>query len=294
MKNPLLRLHGIVFLWGFTAILGKLIEAPAQNLVFYRMGLASLFLWVFIRLISGHSIVVPRRLLYQLFGTGVCMALHWLCFFYSIKVSNVSVALCCLSTSTLFASIIEPIVYRRKADWTELLVGVIILVCVSLIFNVELEYKTGIFFGLLCAFLGTLFSVFNGKFFGKTSSENIIFYEIFGGFVFLTLYFLVRGELGTIATVSMKDFFWLVLLASVFTAFPMLESVKLMKYFSPFTLVLTVNLEPVYGIFFAFFIFGQSEQMSLMFYIAVAVMILSIAFNGYMKAKRKSAQNNSV
>jgi drug/metabolite transporter (DMT)-like permease len=194
-KSSLFRLHLIVFLWGFTAILGKLIHAEAMALVFYRMLFAAIFLFIYLRVIKKRSIHVSKKILLQLFGIGGLMAFHWLCFFYSIKVSNVSIALSCLATSTLFASFIEPIIFRRKIDIFEVLIGVVIVICISVIFNAEFHYKIGIFAGILCAFFGTLFSVLNGKMFGKTSSGNIIFYEIFGGWFLISLFFLATGTI---------------------------------------------------------------------------------------------------
>lgn len=285
-NSALFRLHLIVFLWGFTAILGKLIHAGANLLVFYRMGFAALFLYIFIRFIKRESLYVPRKLLIQLAAIGAAMAFHWFCFFYSIKVSNVAIALSCLSLSTIFASILEPIVFKRKVDVSEVIMGIVIVICMALIFKAEFQYKEGIFFGILTALFGTVFGVFNGKIFGKTSSGNIIFYEIFSGFLILTVFYLVTGQISQLNEISYRDLTLIIILASVFTAFPMLESVKLMKYISPFTLILTVNLEPVYGIILAFFIFGESEQMSPIFYIASLIMILAIVANGIIKTRR--------
>ncbi|WP_419868827.1 DMT family transporter [Chryseobacterium sp. CT-SW4] len=286
-KLALFRLHLIVFLWGFTAILGKLIHANAPILVFYRMLFAAAFLYLFIRVIKKESIRVSKKLFFQLAGVGCFMALHWLCFFYSIKVSNVSIALSCLSLSTLFASIMEPIIFRRKVDLSEVIMGVVIVACILLIFKTEFQYKEGIFYGVLCAVFGTVFSVFNGKLFGKTSSGNIIFYEIFCGWAVLSLFYLFTGQIYQMDEINTRDIALIALLASVFTAFPMFESVKLMKYISPFTLILTVNLEPVYGIILAFFIFGESEHMSPVFYIASFVMILAIVVDGLIKARKQ-------
>ncbi|AZB01418.1 EamA/RhaT family transporter [Chryseobacterium joostei] len=285
-KLALFRLHLIVFLWGFTAILGKLIHANAQILVFYRMLFAAIFLFVFIRVYKKESIKVSKKIFFQLAAIGLAMALHWYCFFYSIKVSNVSIALSCLSLSTLFASILEPIIFKRKIDVSEVVMGTVIVACILLIFKTEFHFKEGIIYGILCAVFGTIFSVFNGKMFGKTSSGNIIFYEIFCGWFILMLFYLFSGQIFQMNEINYRDLALICLLASVFTAFPMLESVKLMKYISPFTLILTVNLEPVYGIILAFFIFGESEHMSPIFYIASAVMILAIIVNGLMKARK--------
>ena len=288
MKNSyLLKLHFVVFLWGFTAILGKLISAEAQILVFYRMLFAALFLFLYLRFIKKESISISKHLLLKLVAIGSVMAFHWLFFFQSIKVSNVSIALSCLSLSTLFAAVIEPLVFRRKTDWSEIIIGIIIVICISLIFNAELKYKEGIIYGILCALFGTIFSVFNGKMFGKTSSGNIIFYEIAGGWLIISLFFLFTGQISNIGEISYTDIALILLLASVFTAYPMFESVKLMKFISPFTLILTVNLEPVYGIILAFFIFGASEHMSPIFYVASFIMIASIVVNGIIKSRRK-------
>lgn len=276
----------IVFLWGFTAILGKLIHANAQAIVFYRMFFAALFLFIFIRFFKKESIKVSKKLFIQLSVIGGFMAFHWLCFFYSIKVSNVSIALSCLSLSTLFASILEPIIFKRKVDISEVIMGVVIVICMGMIFKTEFQYKEGIFFGILTALFGTIFSVFNGKIFGKTSSGNIIFYEIFSGFLILTVFYMLTGHIFQLNEISTRDLTLIIILASVFTAYPMLESVSLMKYISPFTLILTVNLEPVYGIILAFFIFGESEEMSPIFYGASLIMILAIVVNGVLKARQ--------
>lgn len=290
-KLALFRLHLIVFLWGFTAILGKLIYANAQILVFYRMLFASIFLFVFIRVFKKDSIKVSKKIFFQLAAIGFAMALHWYCFFYSIKVSNVSIALSCLSLSTLFASILEPIIFKRKIDISEVIMGTVIVACILLIFKTEFHFKEGIIYGILCAVFGTIFSVFNGKMFGKTSSGNIIFYEIFCGWFILMIFYLLSGQIFQMNEINYRDLALICLLASVFTAFPMLESVNLMKYISPFTLILTVNLEPVYGIILAFFIFGESEHMSPIFYIASGVMILAIIVNGLIKARKTKNLN---
>lgn len=291
-KLALFRLHLIVFLWGFTAILGKLIHANAQILVFYRMLFAAIFLFAFIRIYKKERIKVSRKIFFQLAAIGCAMALHWYCFFYSIKVSNVSIALSCLSLSTLFASILEPVIFKRKIDLSEVVMGVVIVACILMIFKTEFHFKEGIIYGILCAVFGTVFSVFNGKMFGKTSSGNIIFYEIFCGWLVLSIFYMATGQIFQMDEINYRDLALICLLASVFTAFPMLESVNLMKYISPFTLILTVNLEPVYGIILAFFIFGESEEMSPIFYVASGVMILAIIVNGLMKSRKNKKLKN--
>lgn len=281
------RLHFIVFLWGFTAILGKLVTLNSAHLVWHRMLLTSVCLFLFVLFFQKKSVFISKSLTIKLIGTGCLIAIHWLFFFESIKVANVSIALSCLSTTTLFVALIEPLVFRRKIDWIEIVLGVVITSCMFLIFKTEAQYVQGIIYGILGAVFSAFFSVFNGKLEGTTTSGNVIFYEIFGGFAVLTIYFLLTGQLNGILTISQTDFWWVFLLASLFTAYPMIEAIELMKHISPFTLILAVNLEPIYGIFFAYLIFGNSEHMNPMFYIASLIMVLSVVINGIIKAKRK-------
>lgn len=290
LKSPIFRLHFVVFLWGFTAILGKLIEINAEQLTFFRMAFAALFLYIGNRFILKNSMKVSKGLLLKLFGIGGLMALHWLLFFTSIKVSNVAIALSCMSLSTLFASLIEPLVFKRKIDISEIILGVIIVLCIVSIFSVESRYMEGILYGVGSSLVGTMFSVLNGKLAGSTASGNMTFYEIFGGSLLILLYFIIMGQGAEVldtSTISWKDLTLLLVLSSIFTAYPMLEAQNLMKVISPFTLILTVNLEPIYGIILAYFIFGESEHMAPIFYIASAVMILAIFINGYIKARKK-------
>lgn len=286
-KSSVFRLHFIVFLWGFTAIIGKLIHANAQLLVFYRMLFTAIILFVVLKLFKKQSLKVSKKLLLQLVVVGSFMAFHWLFFFTSIKVSNVSIALSCLALSTLFASLIEPLVFRRKLDWTEVIMGVVIVLCIGLIFEAEFQYKLGIFFGILTALFGAIFSVFNGKLYGKAPTGTIVFYEIFGGGLILSLILFFQGHLSSTQPISWRDLGLIILLAGFFTAYPMFESVRLMNFISPFTLILTVNLEPIYGIILAYFIFNDTEKMTFTFYIASGVMLLAIFIESYIKTKRK-------
>ena len=155
-RSVLLRLHFIVFLWGFTAVLGKLISVDAYRLTFFRMGFAALFLFISNRFILRNRMNISLRLLLQLFGVGSLMAGHWILFFLSIKVANVAIALSCMSLSTLFAALIEPLIFGRRVDLREIIIGIIIVGCILLIFNAEMAYKMGIMYGIICALLGAL------------------------------------------------------------------------------------------------------------------------------------------
>lgn len=296
IKSPIFRLHFIVFLWGFTAVLGKMITINAESLAFFRMAFATLFLYIGNRFILKNSMKISGKLFLQLFAIGGLMGIHWLLFFTSIKVSNVAIALSCMSLGTLFASVLEPLVFKRKIDISEIVLGIIIVLCILSIFNVERRYVEGIIYGVICSLVGTLFSVFNGKIAGKTASGNIIFYEILGGALLLFGYILFTGKTTALDITAMGwgNFGLIILLASLFTAYPMLESQNLLRVFSPFTIILTINLEPIYGIILAYFIFGESEHMAPVFYIASAVMLLSIFINGYLKSRKKNKNKLEV
>ena len=213
-KTSTFRLHLIVF-YGIYCYFGKTDSCECRSFGFYRMLLLRFFSIYSLGLSKKDSIKVSKKLLLKLVGIGSLMAFHWLFFFSSIKVSNVSIALSCLGTSTLFAALLEPFIFKRKIDVSEIVMGIVIVICISLIFKVEFQYKLGIIYGLICALLGTIFFSFNGKLYGKTSSGNIIFYEIFGGFLVISLYYVFSGQISQISEISYRDLALLTLLASV-------------------------------------------------------------------------------
>ncbi|WP_445715468.1 DMT family transporter [Flavobacterium sp.] len=291
MQNDNLRsylhLHLIVFIWGFTAILGKLISLEALDLVWYRMLFASAIM-TFVVLLSKEKVKVPLNILIGFIVSGIIIALHWLTFYQAIKVSNVSITLACLSTGAFFASILEPIFFKRKIIWYELLFGVVVIVGLSIIFNVETKYKTGIYLAVTSAFLSALFSVINGKY-AKEYHPNIIsVYELSSGVFFLSLYLLFTGSFSTeFFIISVNDLIWLFLLSSICTAYAFSASVKVMKFLSPFTVMLTINLEPIYGIILALLIFKDGEEMEPLFYIGALLILITVIANGIVKSKKK-------
>lgn len=223
----------------------------------------------------------------MLLGIGIVIGLHWMAFFGAIKVSNVAVALSTLSTGALFSAFLEPIFFKRKINVSEIILAIVVSCCILIIYNAKPEYWLGIVLGIICSFLSALFSVLNGKIHTKFPSQKIMFYEMVGGLMVVCFFLPFVGGMDTILNVSLKDLGLLVLLGSLFTAYPMIESVNLMKYISPFTLLLNVNLEPVYGILLAWLIFGESEEMTPLFYIATAIMVLAIVVNVILKKKPK-------
>lgn len=286
-----LHLHVIVFIWGFTAVLGKLISLEALDLVWYRMLFASVIM-TFVVIFYKESIRIPFNVLVGFILSGIIIALHWLTFYQAIKVSNVSITLACLSTGAFFASILEPIFYKRNIIWYEVLFGLIVIFGLGIIFKVETQYTTGIYLAVTSAFLSALFSVINGKY-AKEYSPNIIsVYELSSGFLFLSIYlYFADSFTPAFFALSTNDLIWLFLLSSICTAYAFSASVKVMKFLSPFTVMLTINLEPIYGIILVLFIFPENEKMSPMFYIGALIILATVIANGIMKSRKKLPTN---
>ncbi|WP_320814334.1 DMT family transporter [Flavobacterium sp.] len=282
-----LLLHFIVFIWGFTAILGALISLDALPLVWWRMSIAVIFILIYIKL-KKIDLKIPRKTLFAFLFAGLVIALHWLTFFKAIKVSNVSVTLACLSTGAFFTSILEPLLFGKKVVWYEVLFGLIVIGGLYIIFNVEVDYILGIILALTSAFLSALFTVINAKYTKVYMPSVISFYELVGGVGFLSVYLLFSGGFtAEFFNLSMEDFGWLLLLASVCTAYAFIASVKVMKYLSPYTVMLTINLEPIYGIILALLIFKDSEHMNPMFYVGALIILLTVILNGIIKKYKK-------
>jgi drug/metabolite transporter (DMT)-like permease len=290
LKNYL-HLHVIVFIWGFTAIFGKLISLEALDLVWFRMFFAAFFIVGFL-IYKKVNIKVPFNILIGFIVSGIIIAAHWYTFYQAIKVSNISITLACLSTGAFFASLIEPIFYKRKVIWYEVAFGLFAIIGVSIIFNTEMNYKLGIILAIISAFLSALFSVINSKY-AKVYDANVIsFYELTSGVLFLSLYLLATEKFSTsFFQLTLKDFIWLLILASICTAYAFSASIKVMKYLSPFTVMLTINLEPVYGIILALLFFKDSEHMNSLFYVGAAILLITVIANGIVKNRKKLKTN---
>jgi drug/metabolite transporter (DMT)-like permease len=281
-KNYLL-LHLIVFIWGFTAILGALITIDAIPLVWYRMLLAVLFIAIYF-LWKKKSFKVDRAGLLKFFFTGVVIALHWVFFFKAIKVSNVSVALVTMSTGAFFTALIEPIFFKRKINALEMFLGLLVIAGLYIIFNFESQYKLGVIYALIASFLGALFAVLNGLFIKKYTADTISFYQLFFGVVFITFYLLFTNSFSvSFFQIPTSDWIYLIVLSSICTAYAFIASVQVMKYLSPYTVMLTINLEPIYAIVLALFIFGDKEQMSSTFYLGAFIVLFVVLLNGIIK-----------
>jgi drug/metabolite transporter (DMT)-like permease len=282
-----LHLHLIVFIWGFTAVLGKLISLHALDLVWYRMLLAIFFMLAYV-VIKKESLKIPPRAFVGLLLSGIVIASHWFTFYQAIKVSNISITLACLSTGAFFASLLEPIFYKRKIIWYEVVLGLLVILGLLIIFNVETRYKEGIILALTSALLSALFSIINGKYAKEHNPIIISTYELIGGFIFLTIYLFFSSRLTpSFFSISTNDFLWLLLLSSFCTAYAFSASIKVMKYLSPYTVMLTINLEPIYGIILAVLIFNDTEEMNSMFYIGALVILSTVILNGILKSRKK-------
>ncbi len=281
------HLHFIVFIWGFTAVLGDLISIEAVPLVWHRMLLGSLFVLIYIIYNKGMLKVSLRSLIKFAF-VGLLIALHWLAFFSAVKVSNVSITLAMMSTGAFFASFLEPIFFKRKIIGYEVIFGLIVIIGLYIIFKVESEYLSGILLALLASFLGTLFSIFNGMMVKSHNATVISFYELLFGVVFITIYILsIDGFDNAFFNLSGSNWTYLIILASICTAYAFIASVHVMKWISPYTVMLTTNMEPVYGILLALLILGEKEYMSPTFYLGAIIILITVVLNGIIKTRKK-------
>lgn len=282
-------LHGIVFIWGWTPILGKAISVAEWQLVWFRILLTLLTLIAYFFIIR-QTITLEKKDILKLIGIGGIIAAHWIFFYGAIKASNVSVAMAGFSTGTLFTSLIEPLFFKRRIYWYELLIGLLIIAGISVIFTVEWHYWLGITLGMLAALTSSLFSVFNALLIRRIHANLITFYELSGGLILLSIYMLIGGKFeGDFFEISGTDWFLLSVLAVCCTAFPFVVSVNLMKNLSPYTVTLTVNLETVYGIILAYLLWQSSEQMTPWFYLGTVIILSCIFLNAILKNKFKKS-----
>lgn len=281
-------LHLIIFIWGFTAILGELISVSTYQLVITRLIIAavSIFIWIIYRKINFK--ISTRHLGYYLV-TGFIIAAHWYFFFESIEISTVSIGLIGLSSSTLFTAFIEPFFFKRKITFYEILLGLFIIFGIYLIFNFQPEYVKGLAYSLAAGFFGSLFTVINGKLARNNHDPSVIsFYEFIGGIIPLFLLVLVNGDFNaSFFNFGLNDSIYLLILGTICTALAFVGSVAVMKEITPFTLIVAVNLEPIYGIILAWIIFDEANKMSAGFYLGSAVILGSVFINAYLKAKKR-------
>ena len=285
-------MHFVILIFGFTGILGKLITIEAIPLVFWRtlIGGGAIYVWLKMRRkISKKS----TSDVLKMGGIGLLVAIHWITFFASIKISNVSVALTMLATSPMFIGFLEPLIFKRKIDWRELTVAAVVLVGVGTIFSFDTTYHDGMILGIISAFFASLFATLNGVLIKTHDASNISLVELLtaSAAIFILLFF--TGEVNwELFVLSSQDWFWITILALVATSFAFIAFTSVMKVLTPFTTSVAINLEPIYSIILAVMIFGDEEIMGTRFYIGASIIIGAVFLNSLLK--RKSRKNNLV
>ncbi len=279
----------MVIIFGFTGIIGALIQTSTWVMIWYRMILAAFFIALY-AFYKKKKFNLNKKLIFKLIGVGLIIAAHWITFYGAIKVSNVSVTLACFATGSFFAALLEPLVYKRKVNPRELFFGVLVFVGIGFIFSIETKFINGIILSICSAFLAALFTVFNGKLANEADSSVISVYEMFGGFLGLSILFAINGNLNAdFLHVIPKDWPLLLVLAIFCTAFTFVLGVTIMKELSPYTVVLAVNLEPVYSIILAYFILNEGNELSYRFYLGAFIILLTVFANSFFKPKNTIA-----
>ncbi len=279
LKDYLL-LHFIVLIWGFTAILGLFISIPAVELVFLRTLLAFLLLGALLK-IRGEKLLINKRRLLGMLGTGALIAAHWILFFGAARVATASVCLAGMATSSLWTSILEPLSQRRPIRLLEISLGLLVIFGLYVIFHFEFDHALGLAMAIASALLASIFTIINGRFTQQFHSQVITFYEMVGAFfataLFLPFYQQTMAVGNTLRLIpSPTDWVYIALLSWVCTVFAYAAAVELMKKFSAFAMNLTVNMEPVYGIILAFLFFGERERMTTGFYLGTFIILLAV------------------
>lgn len=289
MRKAFLQLHIAVLLAGFTGVLGRLIAINESLLVWYRMFFSVLFLLiitVFTKKISKLNI----RQMAPLLGIGAIIALHWVTFYGSVKYANVSVSLVCFSAVGFFSALLDPLISKRKFKAIELLLGLMVILGVYLIFHFDQNFRTGIIFGLISAFLASIFPILNKQYVTKHNPDTITFYEMTGGWLILN--FVVPVYLLFVPVDSifpdLMDFVWLLVLSLFCTVLAFNLSVRALSSISPFTVNLSFNLEPVYGILLAFLLFKEHLEVGFSFYAGLTVIFLTVVIQTIRVAKNHS------
>ena len=291
MRKAFLQLHIAVLLAGFTGVLGRLITLNEGLLVWYRLLFSSVTLWILFYF-TGKLRKISFKEFLKIFGVGLIAALHWVTFYGSIKYANVSVALVCFSAIGFFTAVFEPLVFRTRIDIWELLLGLMVIGGIYIIFHFDPQYKIGIAVGIISALLGSLFPIFNRVLLKTHSTETITVYELSGGLLALSimlpfyLHFFPADHL--IPTVP--DFLWLLVLSWLCTVLAFQLSMNALKKISAFTVNLSYNLEPVYGILLAFVIYEENKDLGSSFYLGLSIIILAVALQTldvYVKHRKK-------
>ena len=276
-KRSLIQLHVFVFLAGLTAPLGNLIQLNGLYLVFYRMLLTVLTLFP-IYLLHQQPTKVPLKDKVRLMFIGVLIAIHWVCFYGSIKLANVSIALVCISSVGLFTAVLEPFFFKSKLIWNDIFIGLLSLIGILFIFQFDIHFRTGILVGLVSAFFASVFTIINKRLTDQYTTQTIQTFEMSGGLGFLTIVIIGISYFQQSAFImpTQNDWFWLIILSLVCTVLANHLMLNALKNISAFTLNVSLNLEPVYGIIIAIVFFQEHKQMGMGFYIGMSLIAISV------------------
>lgn len=272
MRKAFLQLHIAVFLAGFTGILGRLISLNEAWIVWYRLALTSITMWVLFALMKKiHAI--PRPMILKIAGVGFIAALHWVTFYGAIKYSNVSVALVCFSSIGFFTAFLEPLLEKKRINRMELLLGLVTIAAIYLIFHFDTDYQVGIVVGIISAFLGALFPIFNRQFLRKVNVETLLVWQQSGGWLALSILLPVYLQFFPVGPMlpTAADWGWLLVLSWVCSVAAFQLSSQALRHLSAFTVNLTYNLEPVYGILLAFAVFQENKYLSRWFFVGFII-----------------------
>ena len=285
-KHKNYSLHIMVVILGLTGILGKLISLDELELVWYRMLIAFVSLSIFL-VYKKDIFSIKKTDFFGLLGVGSLVTLHWIFFFGSIKASSVSIAVVCLSTSSLFSAFIEPIFFKRKIILYEVIMGIVVILALVYVLGMDSKNIKGYIYGIAAAFLGTLFTLFNAKYLKKVDAAKITMVEMLSGVLIVTSIFLYNKDYSVFQNLpSINDAYYLILLGTICTAMVFVWMTEIMRHVTPYSLIMAINLEPIYSIVLALIIFGQSEIMSTSFYIGASVIIGVVFLDGYLKNKQ--------
>lgn len=284
-----LKLHFIVFLWGFTAVLGKLVTLPSVEMVFYRTLLASLGMAALI-IIARGTFKIETSDLIKLLATGFIVAIHWLTFFASGRVSNPSTSLVGFATCSFWAALIEPLAKGKKIHPLEVGLGLVVLLGLYIIFSFGFQYPMGLFLGIMSGLTAALFSVINSKMVSRVTAHTITFYEMVGATLGVLLFFPVYQQTWAVdstlqLTPAPMDWVYIAIMAWACSVYAYSAAINLMKKLSVFFIQLALNLEPLYGIVLALIVFGQQEVMGVNFYIGTLIILSAVASYPYLKKK---------
>jgi drug/metabolite transporter (DMT)-like permease len=283
MKKAFLQLHIAVFLAGFTGILGRLIHLNEGWLVWYRLLITSVTMWV-VFTITKKLRRIPGKDILKLSGVGFIAALHWVTFYGSIKEANVSVALVCFSAVGFFTALLEPLILRVAIKWTEVLLGLLVMVGIYIIFHFESKYKTGIILGTISALLLAFVMILFRQFVHRSNPETALTYQLSGGFVALSAFMPFYDQQFPAAYVfpTLEDWGWLLVLSWLCSVIAFQFTAHALKKLSAFTVNLTFNLEPVYGILLAFIVYRENQFLSKWFFAGFTCIAASLIIHVIM------------